>query len=90
MRTLFVPQEDRVRAEGEGFRTLLSGLNAERVMTANAALGIGRAALRRASEYAKQLIDFGRPIGQNQGSFRWRRRRSNWTRPTRSARKRPG
>jgi acyl-CoA dehydrogenase len=64
---LFVPDEDRVGAEGDGFHTLLCGLNAERVLTANAALGIGRAALRRATEYAKQRVVFGRPIGQNQG-----------------------
>jgi len=64
---LFVPAEDRVGAEGDGFRTLLCGLNAERVLIANCALGIGRAALRRATDYAKQRIVFGRPIGQNQG-----------------------
>jgi acyl-CoA dehydrogenase len=64
---LFVADEDRVGAEGEGFRTLLAGLNAERVLTANAALGIGRVALRRATQYAGQRVVFGRPIGQNQG-----------------------
>jgi acyl-CoA dehydrogenase len=64
---LFVPEEDRVGAEGAGFGTLLAGLNAERVISANAAIGIGRAALRRATEYAKQRVVFGRPIGQNQG-----------------------
>ena len=47
---LFVADEDRVGAEGDGFRTLLCGLNAERVLIANCALGIGRAALRRAAE----------------------------------------
>src|SRR3712207_7179298 len=50
-----------------GFRTILGGLNAERVISANAALGIGKAALRRGTEYAKQREVFGRPIGQNQG-----------------------
>lgn len=64
---LFVPWEDRVGEEGAGFRTLLAGLNAERVIAANAAIGIGRAALRRATEYAGQRVVFGRPIGQNQG-----------------------
>jgi acyl-CoA dehydrogenase len=64
---LFVAAEDRVGAEGEGFRTLLAGLNAERVLNANAALGIGRVALRRATQYAGQRVVFGRPIGQNQG-----------------------
>src|SRR5882757_2319281 len=43
------------------------GLNAERVLIASEALGIGRAALRRATNYAKERIVFGRPIGQNQG-----------------------
>jgi acyl-CoA dehydrogenase len=52
---------------GDGFRTILAGLNAERVIAANAAIGIGRAALRRATAYAAQRTVFGRPIGQNQG-----------------------
>src|SRR3712207_4290464 len=50
-----------------GFRTILGGLNAERVISANAALGIGRAALRRGTAYPKQREVFGRPIGKNQG-----------------------
>ena len=62
-----VPVEDRVGDEGEGFRYLLDGLNAERILVAAEALGIGRAALRRAVEYAKQRVVFDRPIGQNQG-----------------------
>jgi len=45
---------------------LITGLNAERVIAANAAIGIGRAALRRAVGYATDRIVFGRPIGQNQ------------------------
>jgi acyl-CoA dehydrogenase len=64
---LFVPFSDRIGEEGGGFKVLLSGLNAERVIAANAALGIGRAAIRRATEYAKRRVVFGRPIGQNQG-----------------------
>ncbi|MFV2178061.1 acyl-CoA dehydrogenase family protein [Actinomadura sp. LOL_016] len=64
---LFVPDEDVVGEEGHGFRTILGGLNAERVISANAALGIGKAALRRGTEYAKQREVFGRPIGKNQG-----------------------
>ncbi|GAB3319379.1 acyl-CoA dehydrogenase family protein [Geodermatophilus aquaeductus] len=64
---LFVADEDVVGEVGHGFRTILGGLNAERVISANAALGIGRAALRRGVEYAKQREVFGRPIGQNQG-----------------------
>ena len=58
---------DRVGEEGEGFRYLLDGLNPERILIAAEALGIGRAALRRAVAYAKDRVVFGRPIGQNQG-----------------------
>jgi acyl-CoA dehydrogenase len=64
---LRVAAADRVGEEGKGFRYLLDGLNAERVLIAAEALGIGRAALRRATAYAKQREVFGRPIGQNQG-----------------------
>jgi acyl-CoA dehydrogenase len=62
-----VPAEDRVGEEGEGFRYLLDGLNAERILVASEALGIGRASLRRAVAYANDRRVFGRPIGQNQG-----------------------
>jgi acyl-CoA dehydrogenase len=62
-----VPEDDRIGAEGEGFRTLLHGLNPERVLVAAEAVGIGRAALARASRYARERVVFGRPIGQNQG-----------------------
>ena len=62
-----VPEEDRIGAEGEGFRTLLHGLNPERILVAAEAIGIGRAALARASRYARERVVFGRPIGQNQG-----------------------
>lgn len=58
---------DRVGEEGEGFRYLLDGLNAERILIAAEALGIGRAALRRAVNYANERIIFDRPIGKNQG-----------------------
>lgn len=63
---LFVPDEDVIGEVGKGFKTILAGLNAERVISANAAIGLGRAALRKATEYAKQRVVFGRPIGQNQ------------------------
>ena len=62
-----VPEEDRIGEEGEGFRTLLHGLNPERMLVAAEAVGIGRAALARASRYARERVVFGRPIGQNQG-----------------------
>jgi acyl-CoA dehydrogenase len=64
---LFVPEEDRIGAEGEGFRILLHGLNPERVLVAAEAIGIGRAAIQRAARYARERIVFNRPIGMNQG-----------------------
>ena len=62
-----VPVADRVGEEGQGFRYLIDGLNAERVLIAAEAIGIGRVALARAVAYAKERVVFGRPIGQNQG-----------------------
>ena len=64
---LFVPDEDRIGEEGRGFRYLLDGLNPERILVSAECLGIGRAALKRAVDYAKTRQVFGRPIGQNQG-----------------------
>ncbi len=64
---LFVAEEDRVGEEGKGFRYLLDGLNPERILVAAEALGIGKAALRRAVAYAAERVIFGRPIGANQG-----------------------
>jgi acyl-CoA dehydrogenase len=61
-----VPVEDRIGEEGQGFRQILHGLNPERVLIAAEAVGIGRAALRRAADYARERVVFGRPIGQNQ------------------------
>lgn len=62
-----VSVDDRVGEEGSGFRYLLDGLNAERILVAREALGIGRAALKRAVNYANERVVFGRPIGKNQG-----------------------
>lgn len=64
---LKVPVEDRIGEEGKGFKYILHGMNAERILIASEAVGLGRAALRRATNYAKERIVFGRPIGQNQG-----------------------
>jgi acyl-CoA dehydrogenase len=64
---LEVPIEDRIGPEGEGFRMILHGLNPERILIAAEAIGLGRAALRRAVSYARERVVFGRPIGQNQG-----------------------
>jgi acyl-CoA dehydrogenase len=64
---MVVPAADRIGAEGEGFRAILHGMNPERILTAAEAVGIGRAALRRAAKYARERVVFRRPIGQNQG-----------------------
>lgn len=63
---LEIPVTDRIGEEGQGFRYLLHGLNPERILIAAEAIGIGRAALRKANDYAKERVVFGRPIGQNQ------------------------
>jgi acyl-CoA dehydrogenase len=62
-----VPIARRIGEEGQGFRYLLDGLNPERILIASEALGIGRAAMRRATSYARERVVFDRPIGQNQG-----------------------
>jgi acyl-CoA dehydrogenase len=62
-----VPVSRRVGEEGRGFSYLLDGLNPERILIAGEALGIGRAALRRAVAYANERVVFDRPIGKNQG-----------------------
>src|SRR5438046_2587799 len=63
---LEIPEENVVGEVGSGFYHILDSLNPERVLTGIEAVGIGRAALTRAVEYAKQRIVFDRPIGQNQ------------------------
>jgi len=62
-----VDARDVVGEVGRGFYHLLDGLNPERILIAAEALGTGKVALRKATEYAKQRVVFGRPIGQNQG-----------------------
>jgi acyl-CoA dehydrogenase len=64
---LRIPVEDRIGEEGKGFNYILHGLNPERILIASEAIGLGRAALRRAAGYANEREVFGRPIGQNQG-----------------------
>ncbi len=61
-----VPEEDLIGEAGQGFRQILHGLNPERILIAAEAVGIGYAALRRAADYARERVVFGRPIGQNQ------------------------
>ena len=64
---LFIPDADRIGDEGRGFRYILDSLNPERIMIAAEAIGLGRDALKRAAQYAKDRVVFGRQIGQNQG-----------------------
>ncbi|QYU69836.1 acyl-CoA/acyl-ACP dehydrogenase [Leptolyngbya sp. 15MV] len=64
---LFIPDEDRIGEEGKGFGYILHSLNPERILIGAEAIGIGRDALRRATQYARERVVFDRPIGQNQG-----------------------
>ena len=64
---LEVPVENLVGDEGKGFRYLLDGLNAERILIAAECVGDGRWFIERATRYAKDRVVFGRAIGQNQG-----------------------
>jgi acyl-CoA dehydrogenase len=64
---LEVPADALVGEEGQGFRYLLDGLNAERILIAAECIGDGRWFVARATQYAKQRVVFNRPIGQNQG-----------------------
>ena len=63
---LEIPVEDRIGEEGKGFRYLLDGINPERILIAAGLVGLGRRALKRATDYANDRVVFGRPIGQNQ------------------------
>ncbi|RDW79497.1 putative acyl-CoA dehydrogenase family protein [Coleophoma cylindrospora] len=62
-----IPGSSLIGEEGQGFKIVLHGMNAERCLLAGEALGLGYAALYRASQYAKERIVFNRPIGMNQG-----------------------
>ena len=64
---LEVPASALIGDEGQGFRYLLDGLNAERILIAAECVGDGRWFIERATKYANQRVVFGRPIGQNQG-----------------------
>jgi len=63
---LVVPVEDRIGEEGEGWKCLLHGLNPERILIASEAVGLGQAALAKASGYARERVVFDRTIGRNQ------------------------
>ncbi|MGB1423002.1 MAG: acyl-CoA dehydrogenase family protein [Pseudomonadales bacterium] len=64
---LIVPVADRIGEEGDGWKCLLHGLNPERILIATEAVGLGQAALGKASRYARERVVFDRTIGKNQG-----------------------
>lgn len=61
------PADTLIGEEGQGFKIILHGMNAERCLLAGEALGLGYASLKRATGYAKERVVFDRPIGMNQG-----------------------
>jgi acyl-CoA dehydrogenase len=63
---LRIPVEDRIGEEGRGFQYILHGFNPERMLIAAEAVGLGRAAIKLAAQYANERIVFDRPIGKNQ------------------------
>ena len=64
---LMVPVENLIGEEGSGFKYIMDGMNAERILIASECIGDGRFFVDRASAYAKERSVFGRPIGTNQG-----------------------
>ena len=62
-----VPKNALIGEEGKGFRYILSGMNAERILIASECIGDAKWFIEKASDYAKERSVFGRPIGQNQG-----------------------
>jgi acyl-CoA dehydrogenase len=62
-----IPADALVGEEGKGFRYILDGMNAERILIAGECIGDGRWFVKKASEYASERVVFGRPIGANQG-----------------------
>ncbi|RDE51281.1 MAG: acyl-CoA dehydrogenase [Candidatus Accumulibacter meliphilus] len=64
---LEIPEENLIGEEGQGFRYILDGLNAERALIAAECIGDGYWFVERASRYARERVVFDRPIGQNQG-----------------------
>src|SRR5437016_3158614 len=67
MNGMEVPAENLVGEEGKGFRYILDGMNAERVLIASEGIGDARWFIRTATKYANERVVFDRPIGQNQG-----------------------
>ncbi|MGE0823218.1 MAG: acyl-CoA dehydrogenase family protein [Candidatus Binatia bacterium] len=64
---LYVPKEDLIGEEGRGFYYILDGINPERILIAAECIGMGKRAIEKAVQYAKERVVFGRPIGMNQG-----------------------
>ncbi|ABD89789.1 acyl-CoA dehydrogenase family protein [Rhodopseudomonas palustris] len=64
---LHVPAENLIGEEGKGFRYILSGMNAERILIASECIGDAKWFIAKATAYARERVVFGRPIGQNQG-----------------------
>jgi acyl-CoA dehydrogenase len=64
---LRIPAANLLGKEGEGFKVILDGMNAERILIAAECVGDGRYFIDKASHYANERVVFGRPIGQNQG-----------------------
>jgi acyl-CoA dehydrogenase len=62
-----IPMDDRIGEEGRGFEYILHGKNPERILIAAEAVGLGKVALAKATEYARNRVVFNRPIGKNQG-----------------------
>jgi acyl-CoA dehydrogenase len=62
-----VPAENLIGDEGKGFRYILSGMNAERILIASESIGDAKWFIKKAADYGNQRAVFGRPIGQNQG-----------------------
>jgi alkylation response protein AidB-like acyl-CoA dehydrogenase len=62
-----IPAENLIGEEGKGFKYILSGMNAERILIAAECIGDARWFIEKASRYARERVVFGRPIGQNQG-----------------------
>jgi alkylation response protein AidB-like acyl-CoA dehydrogenase len=62
-----IPGDSLIGEEGKGFKYILSGMNAERILIAAECIGDARWFIKKASDYARERVVFGRPIGQNQG-----------------------
>ena len=77
-----VAKDALIGEEGKGLSYIFHGMNAERVLVAAEQVGMGRAVLKLATQYAKERVVFGRPIGKNQeSSIPWRAAGPSWRPP---------